>query len=649
MGKHNNPETKHTRMTRDSGELYELISRFDGIPSSEIDDWKKEQRKHAKKFLQTPRAEKLYKEIITMLQNFSSTPWARDRLHLFFPSPDITTIEGSREMVMSAVDQVTGIESSVLKTIKDLLKAVDIPEDPLPGYDGSFCIVAENDDIYNQLFDLGLNRWCPVYTPSVLDKDSELILYVYEIGNLDIEGENVLMIPGDSHPWTIVPDIVLSFYKKNRSILQAVYEIQKLRKVETILEQVMDLLEQPDDQQQEHLDVRQIAEESLAIAKKSFTAAVDDLSLGGTAILELLGTGMPEEIRKPIREAEAKAAEHFRNITGMQIVIDTTTFPFSIDKEELENSVKEQRSDRKKRKFEDSAKRAGKLRELKDEVIKEIQSLLEFDLMSAIGAFSREYALVFPEMIENGDTFILEAAAHMKLLRKKECVRVDYHFGEVDNVVLLTGANSGGKTTLLETIAQAVIMGNMGFPVCAERAVLPVVHELHFHSQKKTMNAGAFEGFLKTFIPVVKKGKKKLILADELEAITELDAGARIMASILGRLKDGDSFAVVVSHMSEEIGSRLDVRIDGIEARGLDENLDLIVDRTPRIGYRARSTPELIVRRLYSLSKGEEKEIYGAILENFTGIPDANNPEIASQGSEIPDHETKDGKEDRKQ
>ena len=33
-----------------------------------------------------------------------------------------------------------------------------------------------------------------------------------------------------------------------------------------------------------------------------------------------------------------------------------------------------------------------------------------------------------------------------------------------------------------------------------------------------------------------------------------------------------------------------ELRTDGIEARGLDENLELIVDRTPRRNHLARST-----------------------------------------------------------
>ena len=59
------------------------------------------------------------------------------------------------------------------------------------------------------------------------------------------------------------------------------------------------------------------------------------------------------------------------------------------------------------------------------------------------------------------------------------------------------------------------------------------------------------------------------------------------------------------------------IRVDGIEARGLDENLDLVVDRQPLFGVAGKSTPELIVKRLYHRSDGKSREIYGEILENM--------------------------------
>ena len=57
--------------------------------------------------------------------------------------------------------------------------------------------------------------------------------------------------------------------------------------------------------------------------------------------------------------------------------------------------------------------------------------------------------------------------------------------------------------------------------------------------------------------------------------------------------------------------------VDGIEAKGLDENYNLIVDRTPKMNFLAKSTPELILKRIYEKSDDELKVVYARILEKF--------------------------------
>jgi len=65
--------------------------------------------------------------------------------------------------------------------------------------------------------------------------------------------------------------------------------------------------------------------------------------------------------------------------------------------------------------------------------------------------------------------------------------------------------------------------------------------------------------------------------------------------------------------IEEHITSR--IRIDGIEASGLDADLNLIVNRNPVLGRAAKSTPELIVERLSR--KSPKKKFYQNILKKF--------------------------------
>ena len=73
-----------------------------------------------------------------------------------------------------------------------------------------------------------------------------------------------------------------------------------------------------------------------------------------------------------------------------------------------------------------------------------------------------------------------------------------------------------------------------------------------------------------------------------------------------------------MSHLGGELKETLHfARVDGIEAKGLDENLNLIVDRQPVFGKLGRSTPELIVERLARKGKGKDRDIYERILASF--------------------------------
>ena len=64
---------------------------------------------------------------------------------------------------------------------------------------------------------------------------------------------------------------------------------------------------------------------------------------------------------------------------------------------------------------------------------------------------------------------------------------------------------------------------------------------------------------------------------------------------------------MIATHLGYEIKDVLPekARIDGIEAKGLDENFNLIVDHNPVLGRLAHSTPELIVEKMANSNDSE--------------------------------------------
>jgi len=105
---------------------------------------------------------------------------------------------------------------------------------------------------------------------------------------------------------------------------------------------------------------------------------------------------------------------------------------------------------------------------------------------------------------------------------------------------------------------------------------------------------------------------------DEFEAITEPGAAVSIMAELLKVASERGHYVIVVSHLGNELKEELPfARVDGIEAKGLDENFNLIVDRQPVFGRLGRSTPELIIEKMYMKAKGGEKDVLERVLEHL--------------------------------
>jgi dsDNA-specific endonuclease/ATPase MutS2 len=186
-------------------------------------------------------------------------------------------------------------------------------------------------------------------------------------------------------------------------------------------------------------------------------------------------------------------------------------------------------------------------------------------------------------------------------------------------VTLLSGVNSGGKTSTLDLVALVVVLAHSGLPVPADRVRLAPVSRLHYHAKTQgTLDAGAFEATIREFAALADGADDRLVLVDELESITEPGASAKIVAGILEALSRQGATAVFVSHLAGEIreAATVDVAVDGIEAVGLVDG-QLRVNRSPVKDHLARSTPELIVEKLAGEDAASNPEFYDRLLEKF--------------------------------
>ena len=573
-------------------------------------------------FIKSDRAMELYEDIINKILAYSNTSYSKNRILLLSPSKDIKKINSNLDFVMNAKEHVSQLPIIKLRGLMKNLKEV---EDVKPEYDPSKVILVETDEDNSYLTDMGLNQYYPIITASdspLLQEELmnyDLVFYVYSQGILDFEGmPNLIMINIEDNDYEIVPEKIIDFFIQNKELFTKVHEIQKIRNKDSVLGEIIPLLDELNIIDKREVNIEEVVYSLKDDMDEELEKCIKHVDLEGDEILNLLNNNFPPKISKIFDEIISKRKEIIHEKTGMRFDPFLRTYPITIDDSEIERVNLEQSSQKENDIFDIKKNAAIQLNSIKDKAIEEVNDTIRFDYEFSLGSFAYEYDLCRPEF---GEEIKLNGALHLELALKKDkdyVQKVNYQLTKDENIALLTGANSGGKTTLLETLTQISIMAQMGLPVSADNAEIKLLDEIYHFSKKRSLDAGAFESFLNVFIPIVTTNSEKLVLLDELEGITELDAAVKIISTFIDMIKESNSYGVIVTHMARELMNYTDIRVDGIEAKGLDENYNLIVDRTPKMNFLAKSTPELILKRIYEKSENEDlKSVYGRILEKF--------------------------------
>ncbi|MFB6269866.1 MAG: helix-hairpin-helix domain-containing protein [Halobacterium sp.] len=282
---------------------------------------------------------------------------------------------------------------------------------------------------------------------------------------------------------------------------------------------------------------------------------------------------------------------------------DATDF-VSTTLRDLGEDVRERERDRED---EVEAELRGDISTAREEVDAAVAAVSDLALDLSLARFADAFDLTRPEFVDR-DAVAVEHARNLSLAGDGVDVQsVTYAVGEHglahpptgDRVAVLTGANSGGKTTLLETLCQVALLAHMGLPVPAEQAEVGQVDAIVFHRRHASFNAGVLEATLNSVVPPVSKGDRTLMLVDEFEAITEPGSAADLLHGLVTLTVDEEALGVFVTHLADDLEPLPETaRTDGIFAEGLDQELELLVDYQPRFETVGKSTPEFIVSRL---------------------------------------------------
>ena len=592
-------------------------------------------------FLATDRARELYDDALRLLRAETVTDYAAKRLATFYPSASESRLAESRAFTEAALDREPTPE------IADALTEVTPLDEPRDVRVRDRCLATTDAETYSRAVDA-----FPELSVELVDDARDLaelargyatvVALDESFAGLDIEGDVRVEPDAFDDPVAVVPERALAFFARNRESVRAAARVHDAAgmdapldtdTIEATLSRLTDEGTVADD---DELDRLSVAVDDLdAAVSMAENAANDrlrqaieerDVTIEGGDLLSLVerGAGVDSLLDRELADEYSAAIETARDRLVETLSLsdhaarartafpDDPTFPVEHDERVVSKLREELTAERDRRATRLKQELAEQLADLREPAADLVHDALELDVELAVARFADRYDCTMPEVggsgvaIEGGRSPLLDVAF-------AEVDPVEY---TASGVALLSGVNSGGKTSTLDLVGLVAVLAHMGMPVPADEARIEQFESLHYQAKSQgTLDAGAFESTLREFGDLATGSATRLVLVDELESITEPGASALIIAGILEALHESDSTAVFVSHLAGEIRDAcgFDVQVDGIEAVGLEDG-ELQVNRSPVKDKLARSTPELIVEKLTEDSDGQ---FYDDLLEKF--------------------------------
>ena len=201
---------------------------------------------------------------------------------------------------------------------------------------------------------------------------------------------------------------------------------------------------------------------------------------------------------------------------------------------------------------------AEKLKIYVADLQKSLFVLASLDILIAKVKLNQKEGLTCPEI--NDDLPIIWEGLFNPAVRES-LKRNDKDFQPVDFIVsagvsLVTGANMGGKSVLLKTLALGQLMAQFGFFVPATHAEITPVNDIYLCTGDSQSEYSGLSSFAAEIIKIneavraVRKEEKILVLIDEPARTTNPEEGKAITASLLDFFSRKKVYAVITSHYS---------------------------------------------------------------------------------------------------
>jgi hypothetical protein len=233
-----------------------------------------------------------------------------------------------------------------------------------------------------------------------------------------------------------------------------------------------------------------------------------------------------------------------------------------------------------------------------------LEAVAEFEALGALATYAAENPEdPFPEVVEEGPLFDGEGVGH-PLLPKATCVRNDVRLGGDLRVLVVSGSNMSGKSTLLRTIGVNAVLALAGAPVRARRLrVSPLVVGATLRVQD-SLQAGKSRFFaevlrVRQLVELARGARPLLFLLDELFAGTNSHDRRLGAEAVVRTLVEAGAVGLITTHdlALTHIAERLDGRAANVHFEDtFEENGRVSFDYRMRPGVVQRSNALALMR-----------------------------------------------------
>ena len=220
----------------------------------------------------------------------------------------------------------------------------------------------------------------------------------------------------------------------------------------------------------------------------------------------------------------------------------------------LNNEINVLSGEEKEEEYRILAGLSDQAREERQNLWNDFEILGELDLVFAMARLSSRLKGVCPLLNEEGRIEMRDARNPLLTLqREDQVIPITLRMGNGIRVLIVSGANAGGKTVALKTLGLLALMVQSGLPIpVAEGSQVGVFQDIFAvigDEQNIEENLSTFSSHLLHVNQILEKaGPRSLVLLDELGVGTHAQEGCALAMGFLDRFRESGASVVVTTH-----------------------------------------------------------------------------------------------------